>query len=58
MGAQKALADVGIKLFAGVQGNADEAAKALAEGRLEYDPAAFNDRILTKSNHDVIMMME
>ena len=32
MGAQMALADAGIKLYAGVQGSADAAAKALAEG--------------------------
>ena len=40
MGAQMALADAGIKLYAGVQGQADAAAKALAEGTLEYDPNA------------------
>ena len=40
MGAQVALADAGISLYAGVQGPADEAAKALAEGRLVYDPDA------------------
>jgi len=40
MGAQMALADAGIKLYGGVQGSADEAAKALAEGRLNYDPDA------------------
>ncbi len=40
MGAQMALADAGIKLYAGVQGSADTAAKALAEGSLEYDPNA------------------
>jgi len=40
MGAQMALADAGIKLYAGVQGSADAAAKALAEGSLEYDPNA------------------
>ena len=40
MGAQMALADAGIKLYAGVQGSADEAAKALAEGTLQYDPDA------------------
>ena len=40
MGAQMALNEAGIKLYAGVQGPADEAAKALAEGRLEYDPDA------------------
>ncbi len=40
MGAQMALADAGIRLYAGVQGSADAAAKALAEGTLEYDPNA------------------
>lgn len=40
LGAQMALSDAGIKLYAGVQGSADEAAKALAEGKLEYDPEA------------------
>ena len=40
MGAQMALAEAGIKLYAGVQGAADAAAKALAEGNLEYDPNA------------------
>ena len=40
MGAQMALADAGIKLYAGVQGSADEAAKAFAEGNLECDPNA------------------
>ena len=37
MGAQMALADAGIRLYAGVQGSADAAAKALAEGTLNYD---------------------
>ena len=32
MGTQMALADAGIRLYAGVQGSADAAAKALAEG--------------------------
>ena len=40
MGAQMALADAGIRLYAGVQGAADAAAKALAEGMLDYDPDA------------------
>lgn len=40
MGAQTALADAGIRLYAGVAGNADAAAKALAEGNLAYDPDA------------------
>ena len=40
MGARMALAEAGIKLYGGVQGMADEAAKALAEGNLNYDPDA------------------
>ena len=40
MGAQMALADAGIRLYAGVQGSADAAAKDLAEGTLNYDPNA------------------
>lgn len=40
MGAQNALAEAGIRLYGGVHGSADEAALALAEGRLVYDPAA------------------
>lgn len=40
MGAQMALADAGIKFYAGVQGPADEAASALAAGTLDYDPNA------------------
>ncbi len=40
MGAQMALSDAGIRLYAGVQGNADAAVKALAEGNLDYDPDA------------------
>jgi predicted DNA-binding protein (UPF0251 family)/predicted Fe-Mo cluster-binding NifX family protein len=43
MGARTALADAGIRLFAGVQGRADAAANALAEGRLAYDPDAVCD---------------
>ena len=40
MGAQMALSEAGIRLYAGVSGSADEAARALAEGRLDYDPDA------------------
>ena len=40
MGAQTALADAGIRLYVGVQGSADEAAKAFAAGNLVYDPDA------------------
>ncbi len=43
MGAQMALSDAGIKLYAGVQGSADEAAKAFAEGNLAYDSDAHCD---------------
>ena len=43
MGAQMALADAGIRLYAGVQGSADLAAKALAAGTLAYDPDAHCD---------------
>ena len=35
-----ALAETGIRLYAGVTGSADAAAKALAAGSLEYDPDA------------------
>ncbi len=37
-GAQMALLEAGIKLYGGVSGSADEAAKALAKGMLSYDP--------------------
>jgi len=40
MGAQMALAEAGIRLYAGVTGSADDAARALAEGTLQYDPDA------------------
>ena len=43
MGAQMALADAGIKFYAGVQGSADAAAKSLVSGTLEYDPDAHCD---------------
>ncbi len=43
MGAQIALADAGIRLYAGVQGSADAAANAFASGTLEYDPDAHCD---------------
>ena len=40
MGAQTALAEAGIKLYGGVSGSADAAAKTLAEDKLVYDPNA------------------
>lgn len=39
-GAQTALAQAGIRLFGGVQGDADQAAAAFAAGTLSYDPDA------------------
>ena len=39
-GARVALMEAGIMLFPGVVGDADQAAQALAEGRLDYDPAS------------------
>ena len=42
-GAQMALAEAGIAVYPGVNGSADEAAKALAEGRLACDPDALCD---------------
>ena len=43
MGAQMALQEAGIRLYAGVAGSADAAAEALANGRLSYDPDAHCD---------------
>ena len=39
-GAQAALAEEGIELYGGVSGDADEAVRALLEGRLSYQPDA------------------
>jgi len=39
-GAQEALKDAGIALYAGVQGNADEAVAALLAGTLQYSEQA------------------
>ena len=39
-GAQMALAQAGIKLFGGVNGNADEAVEAFLTNSLNYDPEA------------------
>ena len=52
MGAQMALAEAGIKIYGGVQGDADEAAQALAEGRLEYDPDAKCDHHGHEEGHE------
>lgn len=38
VGAQNALSEQGITLYGGVSGSADEAAKALASGKLEFNP--------------------
>ena len=37
-GARAALAEMGIQLYPGVSGNADDAVTALLEGKLSYDP--------------------
>ena len=37
-GAQMALSDVGIRLYGGVSGNADEAAEALVAGKPDFNP--------------------
>lgn len=37
-GAQNALAEIGIKLYGGVSGNADDAVNALLAGTLAYNP--------------------
>ena len=39
-GAQMALAETGIRIYAGVSGDADQAARALAEGSLAGNPGA------------------
>ena len=48
-GAQTALAAAGIRLYGGVSGSADEAAEALAAGRLSFDP---NVRCNHHDHHD------
>ena len=45
-GARQALAEAGITLYPGASGSADEAVRALLEGRLQYDPDT------TCSHHD------
>lgn len=48
-GARMALDEAGIALYPGVKGSADEAAKALAAGKLEYDP---NAHCIHHEHHD------
>ena len=48
MGAKMALSDAGIRLYAGIQGPTDAAARAFADGTLEFDPDAKCDH----HNHD------
>ena len=46
-GAQRALADAGIKIYGGVSGNADEAVRSLINGTIEYSsglPCVSNSR--------------
>ena len=51
-GAQMAMAEAGIKIYPGVSGSADEAAKALAEGNLQYDPNAHCDHHEHEEGHE------
>jgi predicted Fe-Mo cluster-binding NifX family protein len=52
MGAQMALAEAGIKLYGGVQGNADDAVNALLAGTLAYDPDAKCDHHDHQEGHE------
>ena len=49
MGARMALTDTGIQLYAGIQGSADEAVKALVDGTLNTDPNSCCDH---QGHHD------
>ena len=51
-GAINALAEAGVTLYPGVAGSADEAAAALAAGRLDYDPDAHCDHHDHAEGHD------
>lgn len=51
-GAQAALAEVGIRVYGGVQGDADAAALALAAGQLVYDPNARCDHHDHEHGHE------
>ena len=51
-GAQMALAQAGIKIYGGVQGNADDAVAALLAGTLSYDPNARCDHHDHEHDHD------
>ena len=51
MGARMALEETGIALYPGVQGSADEAARALAEGALVFDPDARCDHHGSHEHH-------
>lgn len=51
-GAQAALEEAGIKLYGGVQGSADEAAAALVNGTLAYDPDIHCDHHGHEHHHD------
>ena len=52
MGARSALAEAGIRLYAGVQGDADAAAQALLSGGLRCDPDAVCDHHGHGEGHD------
>lgn len=50
-GAQEALNEAGIKFYAGVSGNADEAVKSFVEGKLSYDPSPTCDHHEHEHHH-------
>lgn len=50
-GARRALDEAGIKLYGGAVGDADEAAAALASGKLEYNPDAKCDEHHERHEH-------
>ena len=51
-GAQMALINAGIKLYAGITGNADDAVAKLLAGKLEYNPNANCNHHHTEHEHN------
>lgn len=50
-GAQMALAEMGIKLYGGVSGDADEAVNSLLSGKLDYNPNVHCDHHHHEEGH-------
>ena len=53
-GAQMALINAGIKLYAGITGNADDAVAKLLAGKLEYNPNANCNHHHTEHEHNCV----